>query len=359
MITLKILAAPRKSIYSELFPFFRWKNQLLDAGIRVEIFHDASDKKLRGSDRLIIQSKYYARGWQQMSSRTQKNEQELIEFLIGVKSDTEKLIWSDQSALSGSFDFPIINYVDTFAVKQKLKDISYYSDPSGNKNARIWLNAEMTHPQQNFVACPRDQLHKIKLGWSTGYNDFRNFRHRLSFLSNYIGYNLYPLKVYKPSVSRPLDTSYRGNAKYEDVAELETQRNSVIKVLERLSSRYRILKGAKISKSDYRKELGDLKVSISPFGYGEVCYRDFESFIAGALVIKPSMEHLDTFPDVYIPNQTYIPILWDCSDLEGKFADVIENYSSYLEIAKNGQDRFLNTVNNPECFIKALKGIIN
>lgn len=358
MITLKILTQPRLSIFSELFPYYRWKKQLIDAGIKVEIFHDANDKKLRGADRLLIQSKHYTKSWQNINTRTPENESKLIKFLESIKKDSGKVIWFDQSASSGSLDFPIINYVDTFVVKQMLKDINYYSEPTGNRNSRIWLNEEIPGVDQNFVTCPKDQLYKIRLGWNTGYNDFRNFRHRLRFLSNHIGYNIYPLKVTAPSSNRVLDTSYRGNVNYGSVKAIANQRNNVLKILNELSPAYNIAKGGKISKSAYRKELSNVKVSLSPFGYGEVCYRDFESIISGALLIKPSMEHLITFPNVYIPNETYIPVAWDVSDLKEKFEDVINNYDSYIHIAQNAQENYLNTVNNPECFVNAVKRII-
>jgi hypothetical protein len=358
MVTLKILTQPRLSVFSELFPYYRWKSQLKEAGIKVEIFHHADDKKLRGGDHLLIQSKHYTKSWQNINTRTPENESELIDFLVDIKKDSGNVIWFDQSASSGSLDFPIIKFVDTFVVKQMLKNINYYSEPEGNKNSRVWLNSELSGVDQNFDTCPKDQLYKIRLGWNTGYNDYRNFRHRLKFLSNYIGYGIYPLAVTKPDVNRILDTSYRGNVKYGNVKAIANQRNNVLKILNELSADYKIAKGGKISKSAYRKELSSVKVSLSPFGYGEVCYRDFESLIAGALLIKPSMEHLVTFPNIYIPNETYIPVAWNLSDLKEKFRDVIDNYPSYIHIAQNGQEKYLSTVNDPECFVNAVKRII-
>jgi hypothetical protein len=358
MITLKILAHPRLSLFSELFPFYRWKNQLKDHGIKVEIFHNEQDKDLRGADKLLIQSKQYTYGWQNITTRTPENQSKLIEFLTDIKKDSGKLIWFDQSDSTGSLDFPIIKYVDTFVVKQLLKDINYYTEPSGNKNLRVWLNPELKAEDQNFVPCPKDQLHKIRVGWNTGYNDYRKFRYKFKNLSHHIGYSIYPLTVTKASKDRKLDLSYRGRLNYDSANLIAIQRNKVFKMLENLKAGYQILKGAKVSRSVYLRELSNSKVSISPFGFGEVCYRDFESFISGALLIKPSMEHLVTFPNVYIPNETYIPVLWDISDLQEKFENVIDNFDSYKQIAQNGQDTYLNTVNDPECFVNAVKRII-
>jgi hypothetical protein len=83
-----------------------------------------------------------------------------------------------------------------------------------------------------------------------------------------------------------------------------------------------------VSQDIYYKELYDSKMVVSPFGWGEVCFRDFEAIISGALLLKPDMSHLKTWPDVYIPWETYIPLNWDGSDIKEKaeayFSDDVE-----------------------------------
>jgi hypothetical protein len=105
------------------------------------------------------------------------------------------------------------------------------------------------------------------------------------------------------------------------------------------------------------KELSQSKVGVSPFGWGEICYRDFEIFIAGALMIKPGLHYLNTFPDVYKENETYVPITWEMDDLHQKLEIVIENYSDYIEIAENGQRAFLDGITDGEAFVQQVKTI--
>ena len=38
---------------------------------------------------------------------------------------------------------------------------------------------------------------------------------------------------------------------------------------------------------------------ISPFGWGEICFRDFESIILGKLLIKPNCDHI-TLGQIFI-----------------------------------------------------------
>lgn len=70
-----------------------------------------------------------------------------------------------------------------------------------------------------------------------------------------------------------------------------------------------------VSKQRYARELRQVQAVLSPFGWGEVCYRDIEAVLNGAVLIKPSMEHLETWPALYQPNETYVPVMWDASDL--------------------------------------------
>lgn len=72
----------------------------------------------------------------------------------------------------------------------------------------------------------------------------------------------------------------------------------------------------------YRMELRTARTCFSPFGYGEVCWRDYEAVLFGALLIKPDMGHVETSPDIFIPNDTYVPVAWDFSDVP----EVIEKW---------------------------------
>jgi hypothetical protein len=101
-----------------------------------------------------------------------------------------------------------------------------------------------------------------------------------------------------------------------------------------------IITGGKINKSNYLKELRGSKIVLSPFGFGEICYRDFEAMLSGSLLIKPTMNHVDTFPDLFIENETYIPLNWDLSDLNEKIIDINSNYGDYIKVSRNAFEKF-------------------
>lgn len=72
---------------------------------------------------------------------------------------------------------------------------------------------------------------------------------------------------------------------------------------------------SRISFKSYLAEMALSKIVVSPFGWGEVCYRDYEAMATKALLIKPSMDHVAVTPGLYVPNETYVPVKWDLSDL--------------------------------------------
>ena len=76
--------------------------------------------------------------------------------------------------------------------------------------------------------------------------------------------------------------------------------------------------GSGISRAAFLDELRRAKVCFSPFGYGEVCWRDIEAIAMGAVLLKPDMGHLETTPDLYRDEETYVACAWDFSDLEEK-----------------------------------------
>jgi hypothetical protein len=90
----------------------------------------------------------------------------------------------------------------------------------------------------------------------------------------------------------------------------------------------------------YYHELALSKIVLSPFGWGEVCHRDFEAIMAGALLLKPDMSHLKTYPDVYLPNETYVPLAWDGGDLFEKTEFYLAHDKERSRIARNAYEQY-------------------
>ena len=78
----------------------------------------------------------------------------------------------------------------------------------------------------------------------------------------------------------------------------------------------------RISKRKFRNELNSVKGVLSPFGFGEITHRDFEAVRHLSVLIKPSMTHIETYPNIF-KNHTYVPLNWDFSNLDEVIEDVL------------------------------------
>lgn len=351
MKILKVLDWPAHRFNSESHPLHRWSKSLREYGIKVEFYANHKSAKLNGADCLFIHSRYFNDGWQNVSKRNSENEAELMNYLFEMKKDAGKIIWYDAADSTGSTDFPIIHLVDSFVKKQIHKDLTLYTETA--KPLRVWLNNNSV----SFEPCPKEELKKIKIGWNIGLNDYRYFGYKMSRLSNYLSYNLYSVNYQRVDKKRTLDLTFRGTLQKNTFSKISAQRLEVINLINSLN--LKVATGAPISKKLYLRELKSSKISISPFGWGEICYRDFETFISGAVLIKPWMGHLDTYPNIYIPNETYLPVAWDLQDLPDKLNAIITNYNSYKHIAEYGQELYRKSINDSETFVKKLKEIMD
>lgn len=74
------------------------------------------------------------------------------------------------------------------------------------------------------------------------------------------------------------------------------------------------------------------KAVLSPWGWGEACLRDYETFHLGAVLIKPSSDHVESHCDVYRAGETYVACRPDFADLPEIMDDVVRRWDDYLEM---------------------------
>jgi len=132
------------------------------------------------------------------------------------------------------------------------------------------------------------------------------------------------------------------------------QRKEIAKILKtRLQTK-------KVNRYSFFNELKQSKIVISPFGLGEITLKDFEVFITGALLMKPDMDHLETWPDFY-NKDTYVSFNWNLSDLSEKLEFVLDNYSKHIKLAENAQNIYQHYVASEDGygeFVSRLNNII-
>ncbi len=271
------------------------------------------------------------------------NEQRL-QYL---KSKCRLLVWLDTADSTGSTHFEFMPYIDLYLKKQVLMNTDDYCREiwKGRIFSEYYHNNHgLEDPDSDVSAVPLDPKykHKLRVSWNIGLSDFFKVSDdkivkalRLYLRSKEFGLNHYFTGGKDGLTNREYDVHYRGSV--SDNRCVGYHRELCINAIKRLDGKIRIPNySTVVPKNQYWKEIKHSKIVLSPFGWGEICFRDFEAFAAGSTLVKPDMSHLTTYPDWYIPYETYVPVNWDFEDLEELIEDLLL-CGKFIAIARRAQ----------------------
>lgn len=211
-------------------------------------------------------------------------------------------------------------YVSAYLKKHLLKDMSRYGQPTlGDTNLCDYYSRrfDLSLPEICF-SFPEEFQEKLLLGSHFAFCDY--------LITLFLG-------PFPAREGRAIDVHSRiavnGSEWYSRMRQ-EALDNSVA-----LEGRRSVICRGRVSRKAFFKELNNSKLCFSPFGYGEVCWRDFEAMATGSVLLKPDMSHLLCAPEVFFPGETYVPIAWDLSDLEEKVDFYLARPQERERIARN------------------------
>lgn len=324
-----------------LFPLIFNIHNFRAIGIDIKFYSSIYDKRAVDADIFIVESKY-------IRTFYNKNKDKMLNSLNAIKQQVKKLIFFDITDSSGTLYSDLIPIVDVYCKSYIYQDKNLYK--KSYYGGRLWTDYyhQKNHVKDNseFFSTPVEDkyLHKIREGYLLG---MINLSSKSIFLKNSKFIELMRktgiIKLFsktphhnsfvRPSLQRRIDLSCRINLNYS--------RNSIafhrIKTSQ-LLKKYIDIK--KVSRKEFRKELINSKIVISPFGWGEINVpRDYEIAMSGAVIIKPDISHLKTFPDIF-NSKSVVSYNWDFSDIEEKIHTVLDNYNKYIEYAFNLQKKY-------------------
>lgn len=235
-------------------------------------------------------------------------------------------------------------YIDLYIKKHSYRDFSVYNKPTiGDTNLSDYY-AQRHHlnlPSMQFTAS--EGLEDKMTLWS-------NFGFSPQMMDLFLG-------DFKYQNDRSIDLHAR--LAVNGVDWYKSMRQESKKAVDNLSiPNLNIAANGRVKRYKFVQEMTQSKLCFSPFGYGEVCWRDYESFATGALLLKPNMDHLMVDPDIFIPNETYISLEWDLSDFEDKIKEYYQNPKECERIAKNAFDIMHQSVSNHSILDQIVK-IVN
>jgi hypothetical protein len=240
-----------------------------------------------------------------------------------------KIVFLDYYAPTSTPHFGVLPYVDRYVKRQLLTNLALYQrDYRGGFVLTDFLTEQGYDIGEWTFGSKPDEAHlsKIASGWNLGVTPLYRKILRVS------------RPLWRVWEHRPIAVNRRLGLGRSDRREwYEEYRSRALSKLEPLTRRFRMTGIERVSRQRYLLEMGLSRIVVSPFGWGEVCFRDYEAVASGALLVKPSMDHLVTSPPIYQANETYVPVSWDLSDL----ADKVEHYLSHpaesIAIIRNAQ----------------------
>jgi len=166
------------------------------------------------------------------------------------------------------------------------------------------------------------------------------------------------------SAKRPIDISFAGTVDYEvqqsdywdaafDRAQaasikgfgeviVKHRREAVRQMIEMKHLRTLVGMNRAVEPDLYEQVMLRSSISVSPWGLGEYGYRDYESILAGSILVKPHSDHIATFaPDIYQANKYYVPCAMDFSDLHDVIRTIMSDRNRAIEIARAAREDVL------------------
>lgn len=139
-------------------------------------------------------------------------------------------------------------------------------------------------------------------------------------------------------------------------------RQTALEALQPLASDYQIVtsgktEGGLVPYHQYLQEIKKSRIVFSPFGWGEMCWRDFEAICYDCLLVKPSMSHIETEPNIFVEGKTYVSVKWDFSDLEEKCRYFLEHPDEAARIVENARQVYTEYFQEKK-FIQKIKSLM-
>jgi len=321
------------------FPLLENKERIVNRGYNLN-FSSRLKKSFYEADILIFNSKFF------ISEYWDKNRK-VEDLLEEIKEKDFRILWFDTTDSTGTGQFEVLPYVDKYYKFQILKDKKdYLKDFYGYRVYTDYYYREFGIGDRNreykMVKPEEKYLGKIGLSWNSGYGDYSSFSRLMYRLRSFSEIFYFRTAKFYFEDKRDRKVSYRVNlAGYDEIVSFHRK-----KIADILSDSFNVY-CEKIKMNKYIKELRNSMISVSSFGWGEICYRDFETFVNGSMLMKPDMSHLETWPEFFKDNETCISFKWNFNDLIDKIVYYLEK-DRWRNIAVNAQKMYRDYLYSPE-----------
>ncbi|MFW5728941.1 MAG: hypothetical protein ACOCYG_04695, partial [Spirochaetota bacterium] len=274
----------------------------------------------------------------------------------------ERLLFVDDHASAAQTEPDVIPNVDVYFKKQLLADRSRYADPIYGKRLYTdhYHHAEGIRDTEEVVlrGLTEEEIAKLRPLWNLGIGLFPKSRIRAGLLRRLepaVGVAAARLLSHPPRRGRvSSERTPRIQARFSSNFDRETVAIHRRRFAEQAGRHPETFLTGKVDQRTYNREVYDVAGVASPFGWGEVCFRDFEAIIGGATLIKPEMSHVETWPDVFRPGETYLPVDWNAERLPEVAEWVLSHPGEARSIAERAREVFFGAYTDLESRLDSL-----
>lgn len=355
MINITVLTfVDRISCFYSLYPFFLCE----DRRFRFTFTSDAEWCLSKDTNDILVMMRQFI-----------KPDHVDTELLAKLRTKYGKIAFFHDDAGGGIPRFEVLPHVDLFYSKALFRDRSLYGRSLYGKE----LYSDYYHEKygvvddderERAVVTDGRELGKLRLSWNIGIGNYprRQFAQRAGVALS---------RAFRPDAARflyvrdrfdPVECVSKNKGLYPVHARIGLIRRPSISwqrkmILEAIEGNPLFLTGH-VPQSQFNRETAHSKIVLSPFGWGELCLRDFETVRSGALLLKPDMSHVETWPDVFVPGETYVPFDWDAADLVVKAQYYLEREDDRLNIVRRAAQAYREALDAmPARFISIMEEI--
>ena len=264
-----------------------------------------------------------------------------LDFVSKIKGDYIIVDGQDSTTLMGTIDVFRESSAKLFLKTVYLNDFDLYK--------KGWVNGRIYWGEGDYSVRDIDDLKpKMKLSGTNWGNtlfpkgNFQFFGYDKNKKYDLCGMFQYPLKetVYEHDV---VQTPHYNKCRKPVYDLINTTHHKVCKLVD----------GQRLPYEEYVQNMYDSKIVFSPYGFGAYgAPRDVQCAQFGSVLIKPRIDWIDTKPNMYVENETYIACEQDFSDLEEKTEYVLSNFDELQTYLTENFRKRLIDIYNPIHLVK-------
>ena len=343
--------------------FFIFEKDLSDLNIKVNFFSSMNDKFFN-ADHLFLNS----RSFPKINNRIDTN------ILKELYLKNKNLYWFDMRDSAGTTQFEVLPFVKKYIKKQFYKDKKTYFKKlrGGRFYTDHYIKKYSLKDTEEYDQELLDNSHfsKLILGWNLGvafFFDYINFS-KLDYFFELIKFKYLNQKNFKMKL--PFYQNWNDDNNKNDFFSLMNtnfyrisvgyQRTKLKEILRDLENKNKIVEG-RLNKKKYYQVLRNSKVSVGAYGWGEVCYREFEATICGTAFMTADMSNIETWPNIYHDGETYLSYDLDFKKLNHKLETLINDVNLRKKLVNNSRDilKDCHSSIGKDYFLKKIQEIIN